>query len=64
MAFTPWHLDAVSGSHPPHLLSGVKQTSQSLAAWSASDPFRTFNDAAPEVFGAPFLDCLSRLGAS
>src|ERR1700729_3628607 len=19
-AFTPWHLDAVSGSHPPHLL--------------------------------------------
>src|SRR6266478_2014722 len=20
MAFTPWHLDAVSGSHPPHLL--------------------------------------------
>src|ERR1700722_10404744 len=20
-AFTPWHLDAVSGSHPPHLLS-------------------------------------------
>ena len=43
---------------------GVKQTSQSLAAWSASDPFRTFNDAAPEVFGAPFLDCLGRLGAS
>jgi len=23
MAFTPWHLDAVSGSHPPHLLSGL-----------------------------------------
>src|SRR5258708_38326833 len=23
-AFTPWHLDAVSGSHPPHLLSGGK----------------------------------------
>jgi hypothetical protein len=22
MAFTPWHLDAVSGSHPPHLLMG------------------------------------------
>jgi hypothetical protein len=22
-AFTLWHLDAVSGSHPPHLLSGV-----------------------------------------
>jgi hypothetical protein len=22
MAFTPWHLDAVSGSHPPHLLLG------------------------------------------
>src|SRR6187399_3003939 len=24
MAFTPWHLDAVSGSHPPHLLMGGK----------------------------------------
>src|SRR6188768_2194338 len=24
MAFTPWHLDAVSGSHPPHLLIGCK----------------------------------------
>src|ERR1700722_5614653 len=22
-AFTPWHLDAVSGSHPPHLLIGA-----------------------------------------
>jgi hypothetical protein len=22
MAFTLWHLDAVSGSHPPHLLLG------------------------------------------
>src|ERR1700733_10980472 len=22
-AFTPWHLDAVSGSHPPHLLSAL-----------------------------------------
>jgi hypothetical protein len=27
MAFTLWHLDAVSGSHPPHLLSGIQQTS-------------------------------------
>src|SRR5580704_17750988 len=25
MAFTPWHLDAVSGSHPPHLLMGPKR---------------------------------------
>src|SRR5436190_4083588 len=25
-AFTPWHLDAVSGSHPPHLFLGPKQT--------------------------------------
>jgi hypothetical protein len=25
MAFTPWHQDAVSGSHPPHLLSEVKR---------------------------------------
>src|SRR4029077_15130139 len=31
MAFTPWHLDAVSGSHPPHLLRG-KRTSR----WGAS----------------------------
>src|SRR5271157_4037051 len=29
MAFTPWHLDAVSGSHPPHPL------------WSAADLIRT-----------------------
>ena len=25
MAFTLWHPDAVSGSHPPHLLSGVER---------------------------------------
>jgi hypothetical protein len=25
MAFTLWHPDAVSGSHPPHLLLGVWQ---------------------------------------
>jgi hypothetical protein len=24
-AFTPWHLDAVSGSHPPHLLLGEQR---------------------------------------
>jgi hypothetical protein len=23
-----WHLDALSGSHPPHLLSGVNRTSR------------------------------------
>jgi len=31
MAFTPWHLDAVSGSHPPHLLmaqTGHRQVAQ------------------------------------
>jgi hypothetical protein len=26
MAFTLWHPDAVSGSHPPHLLCAAKQT--------------------------------------
>src|ERR1700745_3926845 len=26
MAFTPWHPDAESGSHPPHPLSGVELT--------------------------------------
>src|SRR5436190_17117377 len=31
MAFTPWHLDAVSGSHPPHLFS-VISGSRGLAA--------------------------------
>ena len=25
MAFTPWHPDAVSGSHPPHLLCAAKR---------------------------------------
>jgi transposase InsO family protein len=25
IAFTPWHLDAVSGSHPPHLLWGASR---------------------------------------
>src|ERR1700741_2919644 len=29
IAFTPWHLDAVSGSHPPHLLR-VKRSSPAL----------------------------------
>src|SRR5437016_10523935 len=26
MAFIPWHLDAVSGSHPPHLLWSAFRT--------------------------------------
>ena len=36
-AFTPWHLDAVSGSHPPHLLR-VKRKSDLRAVKSAFDP--------------------------
>src|ERR1700722_19916360 len=28
MAFTLWHLDAVSGSHPPHLLLGEERKSR------------------------------------
>src|ERR1700733_5344260 len=36
-AFTPWHLDAVSGSHPPHLLS-AKRKSDLRAVKSAFDP--------------------------
>jgi hypothetical protein len=38
MAFTLWHPDAVSGSHPPHLLSGVIQTSDSKDVTSAFGP--------------------------
>jgi hypothetical protein len=41
MAFTPWHLDAVSGSHPPHLVSGVKRESDFGSAKSVVDPKRT-----------------------
>src|SRR6266702_7024615 len=42
MAFTPWHLDAVSGSHPPHLLwcafrthVGHRATSEKGHVWTA-----------------------------
>ena len=31
-AFTPWHLDAVSGGHPPHPLSGVERLCAIAAA--------------------------------
>src|SRR5580704_5630486 len=36
MAFTPWHLDAVSGSHPPHLLFPQKRTSGTRLLMSAN----------------------------
>src|SRR5271170_1344646 len=38
IAFTLWHLDAVSGSHPPHLFTGVKRKCRSSGANSAFDP--------------------------
>src|SRR6201981_3870527 len=56
MAFTPWHLEAVSGSLSPHLLLadsghrgsrfqvlllGVKRTSARRRQMSPSDPKRT-----------------------
>jgi hypothetical protein len=34
--YTLWHPDAVSGSHPPHLLFAEKRASE--AAMSESDP--------------------------
>src|SRR6476620_4013124 len=39
-AFTPWHLDAVSGSHPPHLFLGPKQTRPGRLPMSPIDPKR------------------------
>src|SRR6202166_4086782 len=43
MAFTPWHLDAVSGSHPPHLLSRVERTCRAGGDTSEFDQNRDFN---------------------
>src|ERR1700692_2352919 len=34
-AFTPWHLDAVSGSHPPHLLMGVDRIGSGPQSWAS-----------------------------
>jgi hypothetical protein len=42
-AFTPWHLDAVSGSHPPHLLTGVKRKSSVRRKTDANDPEPTIS---------------------
>jgi|SRR5580692_6384497 hypothetical protein len=41
-AFTPWHLDAVSGSHPPHLLSGAQPPRRLIAVEAEIDPKRHF----------------------
>jgi hypothetical protein len=38
MAFTPWHPDAESGSHPPHPISGVELTILRQTETSAFDP--------------------------
>src|SRR5665811_1150474 len=38
MAFTPWHLDAVSGSHPPHLLLRDQRTYLRRRPRSPFDP--------------------------
>src|SRR5271169_6165306 len=38
IAFTLWHLDAVSGSHPHHLFWGHKQTLANENSMSASPP--------------------------
>ena len=43
MAFTLWHPDAVSGSHPPHLLSGAKRKSDFRAVRAAFDPELTYS---------------------
>src|SRR6478752_3754893 len=38
MVFTPWHLDAVSGSHPPHLLRVTTGHLHPARVWSAHSP--------------------------
>ena len=37
MAFTPWRLDAVSGSHPPHLLYLVQLIGNPIARYKQND---------------------------
>ena len=40
MAFTLWHPDAVSGSHPPHLLLGVFLPRRLITVEAVDDPER------------------------
>jgi hypothetical protein len=42
IAFTPWHLAAVSGSHPPHLLPGVNRKTCARGEY-----FRLISDIGP-----------------
>ena len=44
MAFTPWHLDAVSGSHPPHLLCSALRTHVGHRAMSDKGQEQIFRD--------------------
>jgi hypothetical protein len=53
MAFTLWHPDAVSGSHPPHLLLGVKQKLDFGGVRSAFDPTETSLGEAAELDTLP-----------
>src|ERR1700731_4987558 len=53
MAFTPWHLDAVSGSHPPHLLLGEERKSDFGAVRSVEDPNRTLRAPRQELWYPP-----------
>src|SRR6476620_4435417 len=41
IAFTPWHLDAVSGSHPPHLLRATSRRLDLPAPRLLNPPNRT-----------------------
>jgi len=45
MAFTLWHLDAVSGSHPPHLLSKEERKSDFGDVRAVDDPERSYKTA-------------------
>ena len=56
MAFTLWHPDAVSGSHPPHLLSGTKRKSDFGAVRSAFDPGRAKTFFLPQKLHATGRD--------
>src|ERR1700689_3183759 len=40
-AFTPWHLDAVSGSHPPHLFTKEDRKRPAHHRGDAIDPTAT-----------------------
>src|SRR2546421_11000754 len=53
ICFTPWHLDAIGGSHFPHRRLGVERTCFCIAAgvcsWTHSSPLIQFRGGAPKL---------------